>query len=124
VGHSYGLLPTLASIAQGIEHRFPKPCVAGSNPARGTSITAGQSLYLAGCDSSRATSVQYLPSESPGEEPTMSTTITEQRHSITAAIAQLLRDRPRSTHPTTSRRCGWRTISTCWRPSSRVGATR
>ena len=25
-----------ASIAQGIEHRFPKPCVAGSNPARGT----------------------------------------------------------------------------------------
>jgi len=26
--------------------------------------------------------VQYLPSESPGEEPTMSTTITEQRHSI------------------------------------------
>ncbi len=28
-----------ASIAQGIEHRFPKPCVAGSNPARGTTLT-------------------------------------------------------------------------------------
>ena len=25
-----------ALIAQGIEHRFPKPCVAGSNPAGGT----------------------------------------------------------------------------------------
>ena len=24
-----------ASVAQGIEHRFPKPCVAGSNPAGG-----------------------------------------------------------------------------------------
>lgn len=26
-----------APVAQGIEHRFPKPCVAGSNPAGGTS---------------------------------------------------------------------------------------
>ena len=26
-----------ALVAQGIEHRFPKPCVAGSNPAGGTS---------------------------------------------------------------------------------------
>jgi hypothetical protein len=25
-----------ALVAQGIEHRFPKPCVAGSNPAGGT----------------------------------------------------------------------------------------
>ncbi len=25
-----------ALVAQGIEHRFPKPCVAGSNPAEGT----------------------------------------------------------------------------------------
>lgn len=24
-----------AFVAQGIEHRFPKPCVAGSNPAEG-----------------------------------------------------------------------------------------
>ena len=24
-----------APVAQGIEHRFPKPCVAGSNPAGG-----------------------------------------------------------------------------------------
>ena len=28
--------PAPASVAQGIEHRFPKPCVAGSNPAGGT----------------------------------------------------------------------------------------
>jgi hypothetical protein len=25
-----------ALVAQGIEHRFPKPCVAGPNPAEGT----------------------------------------------------------------------------------------
>ena len=25
-----------ALVAQGIEHRFPKPCAAGSNPAEGT----------------------------------------------------------------------------------------
>ena len=28
--------PALALVAQGIEQRFPKPCVAGSNPAEGT----------------------------------------------------------------------------------------
>ena len=33
---------TEALVAQGIEHRFPKPCVAGSNPAEGATITAGQ----------------------------------------------------------------------------------
>jgi hypothetical protein len=27
---------TEALVAQGIEHWFPKPCVAGSNPAEGT----------------------------------------------------------------------------------------
>lgn len=27
-----------ASVAQGIEHRFPKPCAAGSNPAGGVCI--------------------------------------------------------------------------------------
>ena len=27
-----------ALVAQGIEHRFPKPCVAGSNPAEGTAF--------------------------------------------------------------------------------------
>lgn len=32
----YNILRTLlAPVAQGIEHRFPKPCVAGSNPAGG-----------------------------------------------------------------------------------------
>src|SRR3546814_5476587 len=28
-----------ALVAQGIAHRFPKPCVAGSNPAEGASET-------------------------------------------------------------------------------------
>src|SRR5664279_3287024 len=32
-----------ALIAQGIEHRFPKPCVAGSNPAGGT-VTLADSV--------------------------------------------------------------------------------
>lgn len=27
------------SVAQGIEHWFPKPCVAGSNPAGGTTLS-------------------------------------------------------------------------------------
>jgi hypothetical protein len=27
-----------APVAQGIERRFPKPCVAGSNPARGANV--------------------------------------------------------------------------------------
>jgi hypothetical protein len=31
-----GKRTTQALVAQGIEHRFPKPCVAGSNPAGGT----------------------------------------------------------------------------------------
>ena len=30
-----GYLPGIAPVAQGIERRFPKPCVAGSNPAGG-----------------------------------------------------------------------------------------
>jgi hypothetical protein len=32
-----GTLFARALVAQGIEQRFPKPCVAGSNPAGGTS---------------------------------------------------------------------------------------
>src|SRR5882757_1862353 len=31
-----------ALVAQGIEHRFPKPCVAGSNPAGGTTVYQGK----------------------------------------------------------------------------------
>ena len=34
--HAIQCLRRSALIAQGIEHRFPKPCVAGSNPAGGT----------------------------------------------------------------------------------------
>ncbi len=34
-----GRLATQALVAQGIEQRFPKPCVAGSIPAGGTTIT-------------------------------------------------------------------------------------
>jgi hypothetical protein len=34
-----------ARVAQGIEQRFPKPCVAGSNPAVGTYETAVHDLY-------------------------------------------------------------------------------
>ena len=30
--------PPVAPVAQGIERRFPKPCVAGSNPAGGTNV--------------------------------------------------------------------------------------
>ncbi len=30
----------LAPVAQGIEHRFPKPCVAGSNPAGGVCLSS------------------------------------------------------------------------------------
>ena len=38
-GGRYPLATTpLALVAQGIEHRFPKPCVAGSNPAGGTHV--------------------------------------------------------------------------------------
>jgi hypothetical protein len=36
--------PCSALVAQGIERRFPKPCVARSNRAEGTSKTAGQQL--------------------------------------------------------------------------------
>jgi hypothetical protein len=32
----------VAPVAQGIERRFPKPCVAGSNPAGGATVSAGQ----------------------------------------------------------------------------------
>jgi hypothetical protein len=35
VGFSARLSPSPAPVAQGIERRFPKPCVAGSNPAGG-----------------------------------------------------------------------------------------
>ncbi len=31
-----GIMHARALVAQGIEQRFPKPCVAGSNPAGGT----------------------------------------------------------------------------------------
>jgi hypothetical protein len=34
--------PSPAPVAQGIERRFPKPCVAGSNPAGGANVVAGQ----------------------------------------------------------------------------------
>src|SRR5688572_28378415 len=34
--------PGPALVAQGIERRFPKPCVAGSSPAGGTHIRPGQ----------------------------------------------------------------------------------
>ena len=34
-----------APVAQGIERRFPKPCVAGSNPAGGTRGRAGLISY-------------------------------------------------------------------------------
>ena len=44
---------TSALVAQGIEHRFPKPCVAGSNPAGGTRVMSqdigiGPDLHFAG----------------------------------------------------------------------------
>ncbi len=35
-----------ALVAQGIEHRFPKPCVAGSNPAGGTAKVLLDRLLL------------------------------------------------------------------------------
>jgi hypothetical protein len=39
----YRVPPLLAAhVAQGIERRFPKPCVAGSNPAVGASKTRGE----------------------------------------------------------------------------------
>jgi integrase len=38
--------PALARVAQGIERRFPKPCVAGSNPAVGTGIPQLQSCVV------------------------------------------------------------------------------
>ena len=34
-GNVQSKLPCVAPVAQGIERRFPKPCVAGSNPAGG-----------------------------------------------------------------------------------------
>ena len=36
IGFSATFSASPALVAQGIEHRFPKPCVAGSNPAEGT----------------------------------------------------------------------------------------
>jgi hypothetical protein len=41
-GFSEGSSHVPALVAQGIERRFPKPCVAGSNPAGGTDKTPGQ----------------------------------------------------------------------------------
>ncbi len=41
--HDIQCLCRSALIAQGIEHRFPKPCVAGSNPAGGT-VTLADSV--------------------------------------------------------------------------------
>ena len=46
-----------ALVAQGIEQRFPKPCVAGSNPAGGTDIAAGHRLM----DLSKITIVAHRP---------------------------------------------------------------
>jgi hypothetical protein len=40
-------LYTAALVAQGIEQRFPKPCVAGSNPAGGTHIYLPKRIRLA-----------------------------------------------------------------------------
>ena len=34
-----------APVAQGIEHRFPKPVVAGSNPAGGTEVCSLERTY-------------------------------------------------------------------------------
>jgi hypothetical protein len=39
-------LATPALVAQGIERRFPKPCVAGSNPAGGTTQNVRRRLML------------------------------------------------------------------------------
>ncbi len=47
---SPGFSPTFragpAPVAQGIERRFPKPCVAGSNPAGGTSDSRPKQVIL------------------------------------------------------------------------------
>ena len=64
-GSPLGLSPRMsprpaALVAQGIEHRFPKPCVAGSNPAGGA--IASQRLDEPGAASGIARSHQ---SESP-----------------------------------------------------------
>src|SRR4051794_12864924 len=45
-GFSEGFQPCSALVAQGIERRFPKPCVAGSNPAGGT-IVMSQDIGIA-----------------------------------------------------------------------------
>ena len=37
-----------APVAQGIERRFPKPCVAGSNPAGGANVFAGEGAWVKG----------------------------------------------------------------------------
>src|ERR1700730_232858 len=39
-----------ALVAQGIEHGSPKAGVAGSNPAGGTSVFAGQKMFLGNAD--------------------------------------------------------------------------
>ena len=43
-----------ALVAQGIERRFPKPCVAGSNPAGGTDQRAAGEPSLSSIDSTRS----------------------------------------------------------------------
>ncbi len=53
---SSALVALVALVAQGIEHRFPKPCVAGSNPAEGA---AG--AKPAGVGLSRAAGGQNCP---------------------------------------------------------------
>jgi hypothetical protein len=35
-----------APVAQGIEHRFPKPCVAGSNPAGGANVKSSSAIAM------------------------------------------------------------------------------
>ncbi len=41
IGFSATFSASPALVAQGIEHWFPKPCAAGSNPAEGTGRTRG-----------------------------------------------------------------------------------
>jgi hypothetical protein len=36
-----------ALVAQGIERRFPKPCVAGSNPAEGAKVLVRRLMHAA-----------------------------------------------------------------------------
>ena len=54
----YGYPVSPAPIAQGIEQRFPKPCVAGSNPAGGATASGLHSVFLASKRVSSRTAVE------------------------------------------------------------------